>query len=61
MPVYFGHEVVRLWREFIKALQAQNSPLSAVAQTMLDDAIAESAVVVTNPINRRHRVSPIAW
>ena len=61
MPVDFGHEVVNLWRQFIRQLKRQSNPLEALAQTTLDRAIAKSALVVTNEVNRGHGVSPIAW
>src|SRR5262249_36575244 len=51
MPVDFGREVVKLWREFIRRLGDQNNPLAASAQTVLDNANAESALVVTNEAN----------
>ena len=59
MPVDFGHEVVDLWRQFIARLQG--NPLAALAQTKLDKAIEESALVFTNEVSREHGLSPIAW
>jgi hypothetical protein len=61
MPVDFGREVVNLWRQFIRHLTSRTNPLEALAQTTLDRAIAKSALVVTNEVNRGHGVSPIAW
>jgi hypothetical protein len=61
MPVDFGREVVSLWRQFVQHLKRQPNPLDALAQTTLDKAIANSALVVSNEVNRGHGVSPIAW
>jgi hypothetical protein len=61
MPVDFGHEVVGLWRQFIRRLQSQGNPLATLAQTKLVEAIAETALVVTNKVSRVHGVSLIAW
>ena len=57
MPVDFGHEVVCLWREFIRRLQDQDKDkqLATLAQKALDDAIAASERVVTKGVN------PIRW
>ena len=64
MPVDFGREIVRLWREFIQRLQDPGNPgnpLASLAQARLNDAIAESALVVTHDVNQCHGISPIAW
>jgi hypothetical protein len=61
MPVDFAREIVRLWREFVGELQKQRSPLAALAQTKLDDAIASAAQVIANGISRGYSVSPIPW
>jgi hypothetical protein len=61
MPVDFTHEVVSLWRKFSSELQAKSNPLASSAQIRLDDAIAQSALVVANEVNRRHRIGPIGW
>ena len=61
MPVDFGREVVRLWRQFITDLQTKRSPLATLAQSRLDDAIDESALVVSNERNAPHGITPIAW
>lgn len=61
MPVDFGHEVVNLWRQFIRHLKRRANPLNTLAHTTLDRAIARSALVVSNDTNRSHGVKPIAW
>jgi len=61
MPVDFGHESVRLWRVFIQELQNRGNPLAALAQSKLDEAITQSARVVTNEINAKHGIGPITW
>jgi hypothetical protein len=61
MPVDFGREVVRLWRQFITDLQTKRNPLATLAQSKLDDAVGESALVVSNERNAPHGISPIAW
>jgi hypothetical protein len=48
MPVDFTREIVRLWRAFIRDLHNHGNALAASAQTVLDDLIAESALVVSN-------------
>jgi hypothetical protein len=42
-------------------MRCQGNPLAASAQIVLDDAIAESTLVVSNKVNRVHGISPIAW
>jgi hypothetical protein len=61
MPVDFAREVVRLWRQFITDLQSQSNPLATLAQTTLNDAIADAARVVVNERNAPHGISPIVW
>jgi hypothetical protein len=61
MPVDFGHEVVRLWRIFIQRLQQKDKQLARLAQTKLEEAIAESARVVTNKVNSVYGIDPIPW
>lgn len=61
MPVDFGHEVVWLWRQFIKHLKHRKNPLEPLARTTLDKAIAKSALVVSSKANRDHAIDPIAW
>jgi hypothetical protein len=61
MPVDFANEVVRLWRIFVSRLANQSDPLAPLAQSVLDDAISESAKVVANDRNARHGIAPIAW
>jgi hypothetical protein len=61
MPVDFANEAARLWRIFVARLTNQSDPLAPLAQSVLDDAIGESAKVVANDRNARHGITPIAW
>ncbi|MGK2886165.1 MAG: hypothetical protein ACSLE8_15555 [Rhodococcus sp. (in: high G+C Gram-positive bacteria)] len=65
MPVDFGREIVRLWRDFAAALGAHTDPriraLKANAETILNDAISGAAQVVGNSMVAGHKTPPVSW
>jgi hypothetical protein len=62
MSVDFACEAVRLWRVFIKRLrEAHQDELADDAQAVLEKAISESALVVTNDVSSGYGIAPIDW
>lgn len=71
MPVDFGREIVRLWKEFANAMRASSEPgiagLAPTAENLLRDAVNNAAKVARSAIAVKHsedqgRVIPaIVW
>lgn len=69
MPLDFAREIVRLWREFSKAMHASSDTfiksLSPIADSILVDAINGADKVRTNTFNievvQRLKIAAIAW
>jgi hypothetical protein len=65
MPVDFGQEAVRLWREFTESLVQQHNPelgaLGPILDYVLAKAIDAARNVLTNRFTRDYDIAEIAW